>query len=224
MTTPPENFKLYLRRPGVLPTILYNDFLTWESVLEAASALDMASTQGYILDQLANNPPSVPHALGPLKMLQWAARASHDNLMLEGLRILSWRRLPILPSEIAVLGDNLAARSMYIRERSRTLLLSRNISWLEEDIQPHNLCPTRDACRTKIFKTITHSLIMSPRDLSSNDISDIFQIPESNSSSGLCSRCHSIRSDISRSIRRGKLDQKLFDSNLLEFARAWPTT
>ncbi|ELU36945.1 hypothetical protein AG1IA_09021 [Rhizoctonia solani AG-1 IA] len=184
----------------------------------------MASTQGYILDQLASNPSSIPHTLGPLKMLQWAARTSHDDLMLEGLRILSWRRLPILPSEIQVLGDNLAARAMYIRERSRTLLLSRNMSWLEEDIQPHNLCPTRDTCRSKIFKMINHNLIISPRDLPSSDSSDIFQLPEPSGSNGLCSRCNSVRPEISRSIRRGKLDQKLFDSSLLEFARAWPTT
>ncbi|KAH7332543.1 hypothetical protein B0J17DRAFT_709589 [Rhizoctonia solani] len=154
---------IHRRKPGALPAISHNDFSTWEPVLEATSALDMTSIQEYILDQLADNPTTIPHALGPLKMLQWAARASHDGLMLEGLRTLAWRRLPILPSEVEVLGINLTAQAMYVRERARTGLLSQQISWLEEDIHPHNLCPSRDICRAKIFKTITRNLTTSPK-------------------------------------------------------------
>ncbi|CAE6487244.1 unnamed protein product [Rhizoctonia solani] len=213
---------IYPKKPGALPAISHNDFSTWEPVLEATFALDMAGIQEYILDRLADNPTTIPHALGPLKMLQWAARASHDGLMLEGLRTLAWRRLPILPSEVEVLGTKLTAQAMYVRERARTGLLSQQITWLEEDIHPHNLCSSRDVCRAKIFKTITRNLTMSPKELPSNDVSDIFQLPELSGSNGPCSRCQSIKADIARSIRRGKLDQKLFDKNLLEFARAWP--
>ncbi|KDN44970.1 hypothetical protein RSAG8_05143, partial [Rhizoctonia solani AG-8 WAC10335] len=214
---------IYPKKPGALPKISHNDFITWEPVLEAASALDMIGIQEYILDQLADNPTSIPHPSGPLKMLHWAARTSHDGLMLEGLRTLAWRRLPILPSEIAVLGDTLAARAMYIRERARTGLLSQQLPWLEEDIHPHNLCSTRDVCRARIFKAITRNLILSPKELPSNDVSDIFQLSELSGSNGLCSRCQSIKSDIAGTIKRGKLDQRLFDKNLLEFARVWPS-
>ncbi|CAE7185912.1 unnamed protein product [Rhizoctonia solani] len=214
---------IYPKKSAIVPNVSHNDFSTWEPVLEAAFALDMTGIQEYILDRLADNPTSNPHPSGPLKMLHWAARTSHDGLMLEGLRTLSWRRLPILPSEIQVLGDSLAARAMYIRERARTGLLSQQLSWVEEDIHPHNLCSTRDACRVKIFKSITRNLTISPKELPSNDVTDVFQLPEPGSSYGPCSRCQSIRSDISRSIRRGKVDQRLFDKSLLEFARAWPS-
>ncbi|KAJ1302369.1 hypothetical protein OPQ81_001182 [Rhizoctonia solani] len=135
---------IYPKKPGTLPAISHNDFPTWEPVLEAASALDMPNIQEYILNRLADNPTSIPHESGPLKMLHWAARTSHDGLMLEGFRTLAWRRLPILPSEMALLGNSLAARAMYVRERARTGLLSQQLSWLEEDINPHNLCSTRD--------------------------------------------------------------------------------
>ncbi|KAL5632221.1 hypothetical protein ACGC1H_000276 [Rhizoctonia solani] len=215
---------IYPKKPGALPEISYNDFPTWEPVLEAAFTLDMTGIQEYILDRLADNSTSIPHPSGPLKMLDWAARTSHDGLMLEGLRTLAWRRLPILPSEIAVLGDTLAARAMYIRERARTGLLSQQLSWLEEDIHPHNLCATRDTCRARIFKAITRNITISPKELPSNDVSDIFQLPELSGSNAPCSRCQSIKSDIARLIRRGKLDQRLFDKSLLEFARAWPNS
>ncbi|CAE6429894.1 unnamed protein product [Rhizoctonia solani] len=214
---------IYPKKPGELPKISHNDFPTWEPVLEVTFALDMAGIQEYILDRLADNPTDIPHPFGPLNMLRWAARASHDGLMLEGLRTLAWRRLPILPSEIAVLGEGLAARAMYVRERARTGLLSQQLSWLEEDIHPHNMCSSRDACRAKIFKIINRNLTLSPKELPSNDVSDIFQIPEVSGNNGLCPRCQSIRPDIARSIKRGKLDQKLFDKSLLEFARAWPS-
>ncbi|KAG8727876.1 hypothetical protein FRC11_012275, partial [Ceratobasidium sp. 423] len=193
-------------KPGTLPVILSKDFPTWEPVLEATSALDMAGIQEYILDQLACDTTDISST--PEKLLQWATRASHQGLKLEGLRIFAYRRLPLSPGEVITLGEH-AAQAMFTRERIRTMLLSQPVTWLEDEIYPHNMCSRRPGCRTAILKAIIQNITIPPNNLPKGDVSDIFQVAPD----GLCLRCQPIRVELARAVRKGKLDSIVRDSS-----------
>ncbi|CAE7185919.1 unnamed protein product [Rhizoctonia solani] len=197
---------MYPAKPGELPTVTSKDFATWEPVLEAASALDMLGIQEYILDQLARDTTNISSA--PDKLLQWAMRFGHQGLILESLRIFAYRRLPLSPGEVIILGEH-AARVLFTRERIRTTLLSQPVAWLEDEIYPHNMCSKRPSCRAAILKAVVQNLTISPNKLPKGDVSDIFQVAPD----GLCARCQPIRVELARALRKGRLDRVVQESS-----------
>ncbi|CAE6429888.1 unnamed protein product [Rhizoctonia solani] len=197
---------MYPTKPGALPAISSKDLPIWEPVLETTSALDMLGIQQYILDQLASDTTNILPA--PEKLLRWATRFDHEGLLLEGLRTFAYRRLPPSPGEVMALGEH-GANVMFTRERLRTVLLSQPMTWLEDEICPHNMCSRRPTCRAAILKSIVQNLTISPNKLHKDDMSDIFQVAPD----GLCGRCQPIRVELARALRKGKLDNVIQESS-----------
>lgn len=165
---------MYPRKFGVFPEILVRDLDTWETVLEATQALQMADIQDFILSKLEGGNPDVV-AQEAVRLLRLATSISHNGLELECLRMLTYRCRPISHTEGATLGGVTTAKIAFIRERVRTLLLSSPTEF-RGIILLHNSCHSRAPCQQAILTGVIKNVTAHSEYDSTRGDHDIFKI------------------------------------------------
>lgn len=188
---------------GEFPVILVKELDIWEPVLRATITLQMDSTRKYILSKLANDRPNIPSKAIPLLRLAIHYDEAPENLKLECLRTLAYRRKSISRQESTALGEEATYMVMLVRERVRGCFFSNQ---LLENIDVSASCKNPVACRDAIYQQLACNLSSESAIKSDRDKSDIFRMSRVD---GLCSSCHPERLTLASSLKFNLLDQEI---------------
>ncbi|KAB5590579.1 hypothetical protein CTheo_5974 [Ceratobasidium theobromae] len=167
----------------------------------------MDSIRGHLLSKFEYDRQNIPRMAARLLGVIMRYKETPNNLKLQCLHVLAFRRMPILPTEAPALGIEVMAQVALIRERVRTLMLSPNTFWAP--IPTHYLCsdPSRGHCPPLIHEGILNNLRMDPVSAEKlQDDSSIFEIAEDNR---LCPQCHPIRSELASHFMRKELGDEI---------------
>lgn len=188
---------------GELPTVRIQDLDAWEPVLEATLALQMADIRAHIISKFKSDTTAIPSEA--IRLLTWVMRPEIEcnELKLDCIRALVYRRLPITSSEAAVLGTKTTSEIMYIREQVRTFLSARTTPITISAIY----CTTRKDCEEKILKAIIQNMTTDWMSRPDQGKLDIFLIDNFFA----CQTCTLNRNYLAGSLKQtsGELDKEI---------------
>lgn len=193
---------MYPRKLGVFPKVLIKELDTWELVLEATTALQMDSARKYILSRLRDDMSNISSNAARLLSIIMRYDETPEELMLECLRTIIYRRRPLSLAEATVLGMDSTMTIMNTRERLRSLFFSDK---LYKDIPTSENCYEGD-CSKSIYQGIVQTLVEKPPSKPRRSNSDIFDIDIENHACYAC--CHDW-SELVGEFKRDKLDTEI---------------
>lgn len=191
---------LYPRELAVFPSVLVKELDIWEPVLQATASLQIDSVRKYILSKLLHDKPNIPSEAARLLGIAYQYDETPEDLKLECVRVIVYRRQPLSPTEGATLGGETTARLMSVRERLQHSFLSATFLPI---IPVGHGCTQKTTCQEVINQLIIVNIIQpKPKRVSPNG-PDIFHIAED---SEMCGICGPLRTTLTHKIRRGIAD------------------
>ncbi|KAG8739713.1 hypothetical protein FRC11_000577, partial [Ceratobasidium sp. 423] len=150
---------LYPKEIGVLPTIQPGQTKEWDLVIRGTIDLFMPGIRAYIVKKLAKDRAIV--AAKPVDFLSWIQDSDKEleELLLECIRIVAYRRSPLSRNEAKDLSGTRANQVALARERIRSLFYNPNY-WKVRI--PNTLCRAASQhCSDGVFLAMAKQMTIS---------------------------------------------------------------